>query len=428
MQTSIISFLLLFIVTYPANVVLYLFTFNIGSEVYSAISIILIINLIIFDFSVSKYRTNKPICNWVVVFCILCLLGYFVNGSKTAARDSLTMLAIWFFIKLPPRLIVEVVRKYIVYHAIFLLISGLAISTWIFGFIDLDQWHVSRLSFINNNNSAVVRDNYGDFVYHMPFYLTLIPIDISNNLTSWFFGMRFSRLPFMYAEPSYTWMYTVGLFCFSIGDQNMPYRKWLLLMMFLALLLSFSVQGILSLIIAGFIGLCFSSFSLVKRNPRTFIIFLFTVILVGQIFGLNLAVLRIIGESKVEYALFLENTLSLETLTANLSLLGGDESLLTNAHVGSLSILVRYGLLGSGILVLFWIWLIDRSIFLLSFKQVSFRMCFLPLSVLVSCFIAFRIPQINQMIPIILLSATNYLYSEYVCAATDLERNAITIK
>src|SRR5207248_8195108 len=60
------------------------------------------------------------------------------------------------------------------------------------------------------------------------------------------FGLHLIRQSFLYMEPTETWYYLAGLFWIVLADEKMPGRGPCLVVLGIALALSFSVFGILA--------------------------------------------------------------------------------------------------------------------------------------------------------------------------------------
>ena len=78
--------------------------------------------------------------------------------------------------------------------------------------------------------------------------MALIPH--SHELIDQGFGIQFIRQPLMYIEPTDTWFYMVGLFSIAVADVGLAFRGACVALLGAALVLSFSVAGIIATLLA----------------------------------------------------------------------------------------------------------------------------------------------------------------------------------
>ncbi len=413
LATSLIVLTLSVIVSYPTNAVFYLILLELPHEIIVTFLIVLTIAALCIKGKTMNTGIVKVISYFGVGSIFVCFASFVVTKNTVAIRDAMSIAVLTLFvIKIEQNIYIRVLRTYIFVNSIFLALSITLLTLYYIGIFDLYFWDVSKLEYINSSNPAVIRDDPYSYSYRMPYYLLVIPFLPLNEQEVVIFAVKYLRQPLLYTEPAYTWLYTLGILFFSFGDKKMPYRRFILLVLGIALLVSFSVQGVASMIVGMFLIYIFYNFKLIRAHYILFSLLTLILVLGGIYFDLHEYIIFNISSSKYDQYSALKDTFAIFEIVKMAPLLGTDELIGPEVY-GSAAIIFRYGLIGFGLLVLIWIWIIKCALKFMSLNNIPLTMLFLPASVIVTVFISFRVPQMNQLLPILLLVGTNHLYYQY---------------
>jgi hypothetical protein len=181
----------------------------------------------------------------------------------------------------------------------------------------------------------MTRQHNQDFNYHLPLWVAVVPHAAAVEQG---FGLSFTRQSFLYTEPSDVWYFMAGAFWIAVADTRMPARTLCLVVLGVALALSFSVFGILVTAVA----LMFAVGSALGGR------LLMACVAAAILAGVTLVPLedwvRLLGSNKAdEFSFYTQNV----TVFSDLTLLGHVASQKEQPlSYGFLTVLYRYGVVG----------------------------------------------------------------------------------
>jgi hypothetical protein len=294
----------------------------------------------------SRRRTQEPLelrQPTVLVVCLLAcsmLITLGLEHNPTVIRDLLLlgMLATLIF-RARGSEMVQIVRALIHISAIALVPAMLVVALFYTGLIDWPSWHVDRLG-LSSNNPLSIRAGLGNYDYYLPLWIALVP---HVGVTDQGFGLQFVRQPFVYIEPTDTWLYTAGLFWLAVADSKLPARGICISILGLALALSFSVAGVLATVAAAMfcIAMAAGGGTLVMLLLGA-VATLFALLPIDQM-------LALVGSNKADqFAYYATNVSVLSDLTVFGHSGSPDEQPLS---YGLLIVLNRYGVIGAAVIL-----------------------------------------------------------------------------
>lgn len=399
---TLIAFLLLLLVTYPQSPVLFLFFNEYNAELYVLYATVLF--LLIAQFN-PRLRTGKhTYIGFFFIYLIIYAVSIVKTKNITAIRDIMTVaLVLTMVIGLHKEQFISIFRKYVLLNAGFLLIS--IVVTFICLLVGFDGWGVAELTLISENSPVYIRNEWADFHYFMPFYLTLITIaDQAQEIA---FGFTFERMPFLYIEPSSVWSYTLGLLFYTLGDRKIPCRSTIILIFITALLFSCSVYGLIVLIAMCLLYVYSLSRFLRSNYIISISLLLAAIVLVAYKPSIMEAVLSVIGDNKLAQY---QHYYDIIDLKGSLTLFGIDASELADKtehkSYGVLGVFIRYGIFGMFFYVCIWLTILFKALSL-CFSQLYYSktMMYYSMACISSLLVQLKSPQMNLLLPILLLAA-----------------------
>jgi len=401
MSLWLASLSLLVIVTYPTSPPLFALMGEWPEAVYLLfLAALLIVATTLKNANRGSADETQAFKRAGVASTSVCAMTYIANENATAIRDALTIAVICFFVlRIPPHIYIGIIRRYIILNAILLAIALTLLGACYVDLIDYTHWHVSNLGYLSERNPIYLRQ---DFSFHMPLYFLVIPFTDSGVRI---FGFEFLRQPLIYTEPAYTWINSAGIFLFSMADKNIRGRVFILLALGVSLAVSASVQGFLAVVSILAILMIFHKIKLFQRQPLLFIALILIGIYSLIFYGFHELVLSTILPEKFEQYNYFQESLEIIHLLKNFPLFGvtaleGSEFL----SYGSVSIIMRYGPVGFVVLCGIWLLLLVRPLKLLSSNITTMSSYLFAAAVMVSVIIMLRVPQFNQLVPMILLA------------------------
>lgn len=222
------------------------------------------------------------------------------------------------------------------------------------GALDLQDWHISQLAWVSEDNPAFTRYNYGygDFEYYMPLYLASWQVPGHwGELGTEIGPIVFHRFPFIFVEPTQVAFFVAPLLYaqkYLFSDKTGP-RIFFQTILICMLLWSFSYAGLIAVFFA--LPLILFAQRLVKvasgkrilsRLNVQILNFLMLVLCIAA-FSYADSLLTVIGGNKMAQLEYFRQRLIWENFT---QLLGQDIELTAGSTYGILTVFVRYGVLG----------------------------------------------------------------------------------
>lgn len=398
MNLLIASILLLF-VTYPQSPVLFLVFGLYNMEIYLLFSMLLLFFIFLKN---PKLYSGNVVCKKIfIAYALVYAAGLIMSKNITAVRDFLTVaLLLIMIIGFRKHLFINIIRKYVLLNSVFLLIA--IITTLAFYFIGFDDWEVSKLLMVSENSPVYVRNEWGDFHYFMPLYLTLITV--SDTVAEIAFGITFERMPLLYIEPSSLWVYTLGLFFYAFGDHKLPFRPLVLSIFLVALVVSLSVYGVLVLFCVCLFYL-YSRSSFLRRNYNIALLMVVSsmVFVYFNPFLLE-GILLIIGGNKYEQYLYFADKIDLKQAFTLFGVGEGEST--EHRNYGVLGVFVRYGLFGAVVYMCIWFLILMRTLAVCKhITHASKSTIYYSMAVISTLLLYMKSPQMNLMLPIMFLAA-----------------------
>jgi len=213
----------------------------------------------------------------------------------------------------------------------------------------MSAWDVSIMRELIDTNPIVIRNDierlYG-YQYYFPLYITVIPMDWT--MPEFGFGLVFTRQPFLFTEPTYTWNYLGPLFLYCLGDRNLQFRAVILVTFVIVLSFSYSLWGIIVLLVIAVGAVVQKVFRLSMLGV---VIFMAITVLTVSYVGIE-EILSAIGGNLAGQFRYFTNIGALD-ITAWGSLIGeqADEVNDLQVRYGFLEFLNRYGIVGTALYV-----------------------------------------------------------------------------
>jgi hypothetical protein len=274
-----------------------------------------------------------------------------------------------------------------------LLVAMIVVVLFNLEVIDNPSWLVERLG-LDPANPVVIRQVWADGDYYMPCWLALVP---RIGLEDQGFGLHFTRQPFIYIEPTDTWYYTAGLFWFAIADTSLPGRRFCLVILGIALAVSFSVAGVLATLAA--VAICIG---MTIGGRKLVFLLVGAGLLLLAIIPLDTLLKFLGGNKSNEFHYYKENV----TVFTDLTLFGHAPSTDEPKSYGVLAVLYRYGEIGAGMMFIVVLALAAATFEILRDRAVLgwrrfplFMGCFVSLAVLT------KFTEIVPVMPTICLTA-----------------------
>jgi hypothetical protein len=298
--------------------------------------------MLLFTHGHSAMPVEYSKASWIAIAGLLTVMCCTLVSTRnpTVIRDLLLLsLLVLIFTRLRGVDCLMLLRASIYLHVLFLLPALIIVALFYAGAIDWPTWRVERLG-LSPANPLLVRAALGDFQYYLPWWLALVPHDLAMNQG---FGLTFVRQPFVYIEPTDTWLYSGLMLWIAAADDRMPLRRFCIFILGTALAFSFSVAGILAT--AGAVMMCVG----VVIGGRALVlgiaggaVMLLSVLPIDMLLGL-------ISENKVGQLQFYTDNIQILT---NPTLFGSTEFGKPKVSYGLLTVLDRYGMVGLGYLLL----------------------------------------------------------------------------
>jgi hypothetical protein len=328
------------VVSYPYHAILLSWLGPFPQAVYGVVSILAIALLFARARPTLALEYQKPAFAAACALAFTMLVTFAVHRNPTVIRELLLLgLLCALLFRARGEETLKLLRAMTLIHVAFLVPAMIVVALFYGGLIDWPTWRVERLGF-GPANPLFIRSDYADFEYYLPLWTALIPHAAVDEQG---FGVAFVRQPLVFIEPTDTWLYSTALFWYAIADPRMPLRKFCIGVLALALLVSFSVAGILAT--AGAIVLCVA----VSIGGRAMVPL---AILAGALLLMAVpleTLLNLIGANKGEQLVFYRENV---TVLDNLTLLGNapaaDEE---PTSYGFLIVPYRYGLVGAAVIL-----------------------------------------------------------------------------
>jgi hypothetical protein len=288
--------------------------------------------------SAIEYR--RPALIALLVLTAAMLVTLVVRRNPTVIRDLLLLsliVAVWF--RARGAAMLQLMRTLVYLSVLVFVPAMIAVSLFNAGLLDWPSWSVERFG-LSADNPLAIRAAGGDARYYLPLSLGIVPHDIA---TDQGFGLRFVRQPLVFIEPTGLWLYSVGLFWYTIADVRMPGRIACLVILGIALLVSFSVAGILATLAAIMFCMAFAA----GGRPLVFALAGAALLLLALVPIPTL--LTLVAFDKAEqFEFYSENLTVLSRLSPFGNSPGDTEEV---QSYGLLVVLDRYGIVGAGVIV-----------------------------------------------------------------------------
>ena len=109
------------------------------------------------------------------------------------------------------------ILRYYVYIMSFLVLAGIVASIpFLFDPNYRLAWHVNDLN-LAENNPIILRQNWGDFQYSLPFWSAVIPFHND---------MQWTRLPIIFTEPTYFAYHIIAPLAMIVADKRIRFNKF----------------------------------------------------------------------------------------------------------------------------------------------------------------------------------------------------------
>lgn len=273
---------------------------------------------------------------WVVTggLTLTMLTTLAIYGNLTVVRELLLLVAVAAAVRAASAGETELLRAFVYVTVVAFIPAFLGTAMFYAHWIDWPSWSVEHLG-LPDTNPLRIRQQSGDFDYYLPLWISVVPNAPARDQG---FGLSFVRQSFLYTEPSALWYFVAGPFWIALADTRMPARRLCLAVLGIALLLSFSVFGILVTAAA----LTFAA--AMALGGRLLVSFLAIGIVVALPFVPVNDWVQLLGSNKAdELAFYTQNV----TVFSDLTLLGHAASHKEQPlSYGFLAVLYRYGIVG----------------------------------------------------------------------------------
>jgi hypothetical protein len=286
---------------------------------------------------VLQYRRSIKLAICALALTMLATLAAYAN--LTVVRELLLLVVVAAAVGVMSTGDQDLVRALIYITVVALIPSFLATAMFYAHWVDWPSWNVEHLD-LPNTNPLVARQIGGDFEYYLPLWVAVIP---HASAVDQGFGLTFVRQSFVYAEPSDLWYFVSGPFWIALADTRMPARTLCLAVMGIALALSFSVFGMLAIVVAMMFV------AVMAVGGRLLVWLLGAIILLTLPFIPLYEWVQLVGSNKAdEFSFYAQNV----TVLSDVTLLGhaasqGEQPL----SYGFLTVIYRYGMVGFGVTV-----------------------------------------------------------------------------
>ena len=207
-----------------------------------------------------------------------------VTWNLIAARDILSLTIFLYLCKyIRAHSFLDMYRS-IIYWMAGLTLLALSItlifyvSEYYYGYPD-SSWRVSEL-YLAHGSPVLSRHEYGDFDYHMPLYLSVIPKNI--------YTLDFPRLPLLFTEPSFFALFCIPLLFAALADKYLKFRVLVVGIFVTGLVVNQSVLGNILLV---FVPTGYYLLSLIFRGGSVKFLLFLTVGFFGYLLYSNLSVI-----------------------------------------------------------------------------------------------------------------------------------------
>jgi hypothetical protein len=332
---------LYFVASYPSQGVAYSWCGDAAQIVFVILGVVAALAILLLPRGdAMQYPKLIWIASGVLALTMLATLVAYAN--LTVVREFILLFVIAASVRMLASGELDLARAFIYVTVAALIASFLAVSMFYAHWLDWPSWSVERLG-LAETNPLRTRQFNADFDFYLPLWMAVVPSPTTHGVTEQGFGLAFVRQSFVYIEPSDVWYAVAGWFGIALVDTKMPARTLCLVVLGLALALSFSVFGILVTVLA--------------------VVFAFAMAVGGRwlVAAAVLAILAIlpfipiyewvqmIGSNKAdELAFYVQNV----TVLSDLTLLGHAASQKEQPiSYGFLIVLYRYGMVGFAVML-----------------------------------------------------------------------------
>ncbi len=393
----LLPILLATVIVYPSSPVLFQLLLG-DHQVAVAIAALVIVAITLRWRLDRRPVTSSSSRRIVVLYClsigVVCVASFLIHGTRAGIRDSIFLLSICTTILcLAKRDYVRVVENYALFLSLLIIVSGVIVIAFFSGLIGERGWLVSRLS-ISKTNPVYARQKAGDSNYYMPLYLAVIPIPGDYQDSG-----SFTRQPFIFTEPTYTWAYLAPLWFLIYSDKVFRRRILCLSAIGGALLFSSAVLGMLSALVALYLVLLSK---MIRKRAGVLLLGVLAVLVLALYYK---PVLESVAPDKLSQVAYFSERINISDFDIapfGVNVGGGDEPI----TYGSLDVLVRYGYVGA---IAYVLWSV--TIFMWSFRlmghqrllgnRLSPRLAFA--AVTMSLLMAVKVPQITMLTTLVIV-------------------------
>ena len=400
-KTNIIALLFTLIWTYPTSPVLYHFFAFHAQLTY----MILILAVIFLVMSFEKEETNnhnliKILFILNLIYAAIMLVAFLMRNEIFIIRDITTLFTTMIIVShlnyLKLKAVVQAIIKIMaIMLFIGMLLSALAVISDVLSGSVNSNWNVLRLG-LSKDNPILIRHFGGDFDYHMPYYLSVLPKLEDGSVP---------RFPIIFTEPTYCAFYVLPLLFLAFLEKDMRNRKLIILIFIIATYVSYSILGVLLSLIIPSYYLVFTLFSFGKTNGITIIGFVcFSLLLFyyfsSTLFGLFSFVFPETYKIIVFYMGFISG-LQLEPFGYMTSSV--DYQSVAATSFGNMVLFERYGYLGVTVFCLNLMYTVFLSGHFCKDRlfTTSERTCIIS-SVVISCVFMLKVPFSIATMPLVL--------------------------
>lgn len=315
--------------------------------------------------------------------------------NPTVVRDMLLLaFIVVLFFRTRGTANLRIIRALTYICVAFLVPAMIVVSMFNAGLLDEPSWSVDRMGFAPGN-PLLNRQTWADGEFFLPWSVAVV---VRLPVIDQGFGLHFTRQPLVFIEPTDTWYYTAALFWFAVTDVKMAARGFCLVILGIALIVSFSVAGILGTVGAGLI--C----GAMRVGGRKLVLLL--------IVGVGLLIssvpldhlIALLGSNKADqFHYYKENV----TVFSTLSLFGNPASDDQVKSYGALVVLYRYGVIGAAVMLVVVLGIAAAAFSLLSDRAVlGWRRIPLFVGSFVSLVVLIKYPGIIPVMPALCLAGT----------------------
>lgn len=395
-----LAIVLYIIVPYPSSPVTFQIFGAYPREVYTILCLIGLMLVWSCPLRDSRDDSVKHLTTLFFLYVIGFAATFLATSNSMVIRDALLFCLLFYMIKrLSQNDFLNVCRCYILINLFCLTFAGIAVILFYTEVLDWKTWSAFSLN-LNEANSASIR---WDYDYYLPLRIALVA---QSDVGDAGFGLNFVRQPFLYNEPSSTWHYTFGLFGIALADYKLPFRPLCIAVFGLALILSFSVFGILAVVFVYMIVLAHRFFD------KRIILAVVLPILVVVIYNFNETLLQLVGGNKLEQYLLFSNNID---IFKNISMFGAVYELPENISYesyGALEVVSRYGVYGSLLYITTMAYLTVTSYRILVDSALpAFQRHAMSMAGFVTIFLALKDPSLVLAAPILITVFVYYLSS-----------------